>query len=327
MDNIIEETKELSAPLVKLIDVIAVGCGKVYEPTHIKRMAKARANEINIIGNEMNKKQYLPMQYKSEQLTIDTTQQNELLQRAQQRFWFQEIEKQKNIDAVIMNAYEEIENIGVINDEHIDKDWTIRFFNLVEDISNEDLQRVWAKILVGEIKQPGSYSYRTMVALSMFTAQDIQLIEELFDFIINLQGENVLLSDKEVISKGCLSILKRVRLQNMGIISSEVLHQSFELKAKDIYAITYSKTLVCMSKRCSESNQVGVRFNTLTEIGNELYALSDYNSDNTIMKFAKSIKFKDGSCATTVHKINSINLDNINYDNKDLIGVSNIENK
>lgn len=46
----------LSQPLTKLVETIARGVGIVYEPTHKKRMAKATAEEIQIIANECQKK-------------------------------------------------------------------------------------------------------------------------------------------------------------------------------------------------------------------------------------------------------------------------------
>ena len=41
----------LSEPLAKLLETVSCGIGKLYEPTHIKRIAKAKAEEIKIISD------------------------------------------------------------------------------------------------------------------------------------------------------------------------------------------------------------------------------------------------------------------------------------
>ena len=47
----------------KLLDTIALGVGKVYEPWHIQRMAKAKAKEIEIISDKINENFSLPIRY------------------------------------------------------------------------------------------------------------------------------------------------------------------------------------------------------------------------------------------------------------------------
>ena len=38
----------------------------------------------------------------------------------------------------------------------------MRFFDAVGNVSNEELQKLWGKVLAGEMQQPGSCSLRTM---------------------------------------------------------------------------------------------------------------------------------------------------------------------
>lgn len=84
--------------------------------------------------------------------------QNEILERK----YFQEIKKQGNINSTINFTMNELENETEVSDEKVDEDWINRFFNTIENISNEQLQQLWAKILAGEIKEPSTYSLRTL---------------------------------------------------------------------------------------------------------------------------------------------------------------------
>ena len=78
-----------------------------------------------------------------------------------QRIQFQEEKRQSNIVAVVQKAALELGEKEV-QDHEADHDWTARFFNDVQDVSSEEMQRLWAKILAGEVEKPGSTSFRAM---------------------------------------------------------------------------------------------------------------------------------------------------------------------
>ena len=81
-----------------------------------------------------------------------------------QRIQFQEEKRQANIASVVMQAADELENKEV-QDNPVDHDWTARFFSVVQDVSSEEIQALWAKILAGEVERPGSTSIRTLSIL------------------------------------------------------------------------------------------------------------------------------------------------------------------
>ena len=49
-----------------------------------------------------------------------------------------------------------------MEDHEPDHDWTARFFNDVQDVSTKETQRLYAKILAGEVEKPGSTSTKTL---------------------------------------------------------------------------------------------------------------------------------------------------------------------
>ncbi len=78
-----------------------------------------------------------------------------------QRVQFQEEKRQANIGSVVAQATHEL-GTREVQDHEVDHDWTARFFNDVQDVSSEEMQRLWAKILAGEVEKPGSTSFRAM---------------------------------------------------------------------------------------------------------------------------------------------------------------------
>ena len=82
----------------------------------------------------------------------------------EQRIRFQEAKRQRNIASVVQGAAEELGDQEV-SDHEPDHDWTARFFNDVQDVTNEEMQALWSKILAGEVKKPGSTSIKTLSIL------------------------------------------------------------------------------------------------------------------------------------------------------------------
>ena len=78
-----------------------------------------------------------------------------------QRIQFQEEKRQANIRSVVAQAAYELGD-REIQDNPVDHDWTARFFNDVQDVSSEEMQRLWAKVLAGEVERPGSTSFKAM---------------------------------------------------------------------------------------------------------------------------------------------------------------------
>ena len=63
-----------------------------------------------------------------------------------QRIQFQEEKRQADIGRIVKQAALELGDKEV-QDHEVDHDWTARFFDDVQDVSSEDMQQLWAKIL------------------------------------------------------------------------------------------------------------------------------------------------------------------------------------
>lgn len=99
-----------------------------------------------------------------------------------------EITKLKNFINTVNFAAEELNETVEFSKEPIDFDWLMRFFDAVGNISNEKLQHVWAKVLAGETKAPGSVSLRTFDILRNMSQSEAQTFNELCKYIL-ISGE------------------------------------------------------------------------------------------------------------------------------------------
>ena len=108
-----------------------------------------------------------------------------------QRIQFQEEKRLSNVAAVIGQTAQELGDREV-QDHEVDHDWTARFFNDVQDVSSEEIQRLWAKILAGEVERPGNTSFKAMNILKGLDRTTANLFRTLcsarLTFLIGLQG-------------------------------------------------------------------------------------------------------------------------------------------
>ena len=128
--------------------------------------------------------------------------------------------KQKNIENVVSEAKGILMDENEVSEEEVNEDWLMRFFNSIQDISNEDMQRLWGKVLAGEIKNPNSFTLRSLDTLSKITKHEATLFEELRPYIINYRGTLAILNNREINEKYNVSYAKIVEMSECGLIDS-----------------------------------------------------------------------------------------------------------
>lgn len=103
--------------------------------------------------------------------------------RALRKTHYDQIRKQKNIETILKKA------IAYCNDENITEkanaDWFSRFLSLAENVSNETMQGLWAKILAGEISQPGLFSLKSLITFQDMSIYDAKLFAKLCSIACN----------------------------------------------------------------------------------------------------------------------------------------------
>lgn len=97
------------------------------------------------------------------------------LQRAQKRRKLALVRKQSNIESILALAQHYCP--PVTSQGEPDSDWIERFLDLAEDTSNKNIQKLWAKILAGEVVEPGSFSYKSLVTLKHITPKEAEILQ------------------------------------------------------------------------------------------------------------------------------------------------------
>lgn len=227
----IKDLAGLSGPLKKLIEVISNGAGALTKPYLIKKTADAKAYEIKTIAQAVKENQvdlkeigYSEEKVQLTSLDVESLKQELTIeQRAQNRIDYKEQKKQRNIENITQNAATNLESENSVSDEPVDEDWTTRFFDYAEDISNDEMQEIWGRILAGEIKRPNSFSLRTLEFVRNLTKGEAQTFTKAANFVISSWNSPFIYKGKgdDSLTKLGLSFEEQLLLTEIGILQAE----------------------------------------------------------------------------------------------------------
>jgi hypothetical protein len=155
------ELKEDSKSLRKFINVLSKALGFVGVPLQKYLEGKAQASTAVTLAKA--------------EIAAD-----DLRQMAKLRRDYLELRRAENIRAVVRKAPALLDSNP--SDESVDEDLAVQFFEEAQDISDNDMQGLWSRILVGEVNKPGSFALRTLKCLKMMTKEEAQLFERVVSF-------------------------------------------------------------------------------------------------------------------------------------------------
>ncbi|MGN3965505.1 DUF2806 domain-containing protein [Burkholderia gladioli] len=155
-----------SKPAVKLFDRVSDALGGVFRPWQIRRVAAAEADAAVVKARGVTDAARVKAIAKIE---LET----ELEERTLRRVLAQEVKRQANIESIVVEAAKSVAPDA--NPEKIDEDWMELFLERSKLISNQDMQRVWARLLSGEANKPGHFSRRTLEIVAGMNREDAEL--------------------------------------------------------------------------------------------------------------------------------------------------------
>lgn len=303
--------------LTKLVETLEKGIGAYGKPWQIKReeaaRTEARRNDLLILAHagkdaeeiragrmgidENGQLIALPAPTDSPKLPApddnapigfvtvpsqDATGTQELFQAHQRDTVAREFERSINLRKIGVYAQDEAEEMKAdpVSEEPIDPDWFARWRNNAQDVSREEMQRLWARLLAGEVRQPGSYSAHTMDFLARMSKNDADLLARLASLktvkYIFSKAEKCLaalgIGFEEILYLSDIGILNGVT--GAGGIAWNLTPLPFE--GKQAIVIPYGPfALVFMSD--SNTNTVKVPVYSVSVVGQEILNLAYFS--------------------------------------------------
>lgn len=184
-------------------------------------------------------------------------------------------------------------------------DWFIRYYEASGNISDKEMQLLWAKILAGEIEEPSSYSLRTLDILRNISKEEAECFIKICNASIKTESEKyVIPADHDYLSKNGINYSDILMLEEIGLINSgSGIHINDDLESNTEYKLYVYGSLIVKAK-ASEKRKFSLRVYPFTNVGNELATLIDRESnEENFLYLCKKLQDNNPEVLITVHKI------------------------
>ncbi len=271
--------------LEKLIDYLASGVGAIAGP--ILALWKAsREGKAKLISAQTGaEKRLIEAESEAQSLSLIAKAQSEARrylvlpnagihgmleidrENITQKIEFQEQKRLVNVRSVATYAAEElVEN--EVQDHNPDPDWTARFFDCVQDVSSEEMQRLWGRLLSGKVQSPGNISLRTLETLRNMSKTDAEMFSDASSFVFLGEGRGlILIGDLYQKNFDAIRYDKLLHLQDCCLLTLDQKIYKFESNSM----FEYQGFLLKVSNNTNISPELEFPIVTLTMAGTELY--------------------------------------------------------
>lgn len=258
------EFGKLAKPATVLIKKISDATGVLYEPTRIKRKAKAEADA-------------------SKTKALIDLEIEDIQKRALNRLITEEIKKQENIENITEKSFSSLDENAT--PENIEDDWLTNFFDKCKLISDKDMQTMWSKILAGESNNPGTFSKRTIELMSSLDKSDALLFNNFCKLCCTFGKLQPLIYNYKdsIYKKYNIDFSTLTYLDELGLITFDNgggFNLTYNISdIKDIKITYYDKILYVHFKN-EGLNSINTGLVNFTKIGHDLALINNNNINN-----------------------------------------------
>jgi hypothetical protein len=198
-----------------------------------------------------------------------------LVSRSLARWVQSESRAQANREAVAQIAADHLsegpasENIP---DEPAD-DWLNRFERLAEEASSEKLRETLGRILAGEIRRPGAFSYRALHFVSLVDQRIATLVDKVAARVVN--GEFIILTSQMQSGK---ELAELGELESLGYLKTD-LNIPLEVDPNKSTTIRYKRKAIILCHAAETRRSTHLEIALLTEMGKSIHSILDYDDD------------------------------------------------
>lgn len=199
----------------------------------------------------------------------------DLHRRAMHRFFEEEAKKQSNIEAITQESLPMLQDRST--PENVEDDWIANFFDKCRIVSDQDVQRLWSKVLAGEANSPGSFSKRTVNLLADLDKSDAELFTNLcgFGWMIGSVAPLIFNAEDEIYNRHGIDFSNLIHLESIGLLQFSGLTGFQKTKLPKRFAVSYYGTVVELTLPQDANNMLAVGKVLLTHAGLDLASVCD----------------------------------------------------
>ena len=202
-----------------------------------------------------------------------------------------------------------------------DFDWFIRFYDTVGNISNNEMQELWAKILAGEVNNPNSFSLKTIDVLKNIGKEEAVLFESVCKSCFVYDDKAFLPYYDSYMSRKGITYSMIMYLSELGLIyNNSLLAKKIPVSNEGGAVIVNGDYLLTAKSVSDNTTLLYIKQFPLTAAGQELATLINGIPDlDDFVTFVKDIE--PNNIKLEIHKIMTIDGKQIKCEMEDLLSV------
>lgn len=171
--------------------------------------------------------------------------------------------------------------------EKPEEDWLLRWRECAAQVSSEELQGLWGKVLAGEVKSPGRFSLRTLEFLRNLSQGEAKAIERITPFVL---GGIVFRGPESVLEAEGVKFSDLLAMQELGVLAG-VDGLGLEVSWQSDIAVSFQKTLtshgaVLWITALEATKEIKIKICAVTAIGKQILQLGKFSPN---MKMLESV--------------------------------------
>jgi len=218
------------------------------------------------------------------------------------------LQRAVNLKRIVLFAEEDAEKIDRQTDApgpaegsppEVDPDWFWRWRTGAQEVSREEMQRLWASLLAGEVARPGTYSLHTVDFLSRLSKPDADLIARVAPFITS---SGIVKPGSDFLAGKGFRFEDFLYLEEIGIINGAAGTLSFNLGGWDDSGRTVAD-LACngtvlrfdMGETARSPAKLTFGAMMITKIGREILSLASFAADEDYLRGIADMAIEKGA--------------------------------
>lgn len=215
----------------------------------------------------------------------------------------------ENLQTIINESKKIIEENQINLGTYTKYDWINIYLENAKHTSNVYMQVIWAKVLVKELAEPGSFSFKTLDILKNMSDEDFHLFENLCNIQINdsiLQGED---------TEKLLAWTSQIKLSEMGLLSLNSSRRWYTVPAQGENSIpnTERRRIIILKNKTEQDINVEYKCYYLTSSATELRQIASYSSNNEYFSYLCNTLKKTYEKTIGISLHNIIRTDGVGY--------------
>jgi hypothetical protein len=198
----------------------------------------------------------------------------------------EEVRKQINVTRALLHAEEELEDDAQTPPiDSVNEDWLYRWRDSASQVSTEELQNLWGRVLAGEVKAPGRYSLRTLEFLRNLGKDEAEAIDRLSQFRL---GGAIFREAEEILAQEGVNFGFLLSMQQIGIVAG-VEAIGLEMTEVSIQSDTFmlplqSNGMVLVVKGQDPAAKLKLPIYQVTNLGNQVMSLVKFRANITYLR-------------------------------------------